>query len=121
LPKYTIEEVKKKIEEMTDKIKNEFKVKIVIEEASKVPAAPPTSADAPVVHALKRAIKTIYKKEAKAIGIGGGTVAAFFRRADFDAACWSKNDETAHQPNEYSIIDNMVGDAKVFAHIFLQE
>jgi succinyl-diaminopimelate desuccinylase len=121
LPKYTIEEVKKKIEEMTDKIKNEFKVKIVIEETSKVPAPPPTSADAPVVHALKRAIKTIYKKEAKAIGIGGGTVAALFRSAGFDAACWSKNDETAHQPNEYSIIDNIVGDAKVFAHIFLQE
>ncbi len=121
LPKYTIEEVKKKIEEMTDKIKNEFKVKIVIEETSKAPAAPPTSADASVVHALKKAIKTIYKKDAKAIGIGGGTVAALFRRADFDAACWSKIDETAHQPNEYSIIDNMVGDAKVFAHIFLQE
>ena len=41
--------------------------------------------------------------------------------ADFEAACWSKVDETAHQPNEYCIIDNMMGDAKVFAHIFLQE
>jgi len=121
LPKYTVEEVKNKIEEMADKIKNEFKVKIVIEETSKVPVSPPTSADAPVVHALIRAVKTIYKKEAKATGIGGGTVASVFRSADFDAACWSKNDETAHQPNEYSIIDNMVGDAKVFAHIFLQE
>jgi len=37
------------------------------------------------------------------------------------AACGSKLDETAHQPNEYSIIDSMVGDAKVFGHIFLQE
>jgi len=25
------------------------------------------------------------------------------------------------QPNEYCIIDNMVGDAKVYGHIFLQE
>ena len=37
------------------------------------------------------------------------------------AACGSKLDETAHQPNEYCIIDNMVGDAKVFGHIFLQD
>jgi succinyl-diaminopimelate desuccinylase len=55
------------------------------------------------------------------MGIGGGTVAAIFRREEFEAACWSRLDETAHQPNEYCIIDNMVNDAKVFAHIFLQE
>jgi len=30
-------------------------------------------------------------------------------------------DETAHKPNEYCIIENMVGDAKVFGQIFLQE
>jgi succinyl-diaminopimelate desuccinylase len=59
--------------------------------------------------------------DGKAMGIGGGTVAALFRRSGFEAACWSRIDETAHQPNEYCIIDNMVGDAKVFAHIFLQE
>ena len=121
LPRYTIKEVEEKIKEMTEKIENEFKVKIILEEAQKAPAAPPTSADAPVVQALKKGIKVIYGKEGKAIGIGGGTVAALFRRTSFSAACWSKIDETAHQPNEYCIIDNMMGDAKVFAHIFLQE
>lgn len=121
LPSYTIEEIEEKIKEMTEKIENEFKVKIILEEAQKAPAAPPTSADAPVVQALKKAIKAVYGKEGKAIGIGGGTVAALFRRVGFSAACWSKIDETAHQPNEYCIIDNMIGDAKVFAHIFLQE
>jgi len=121
LPGYTIEEVTEAIKKMTAKIEKEFKVEIVIEEAQKAPAAPPTPAEAPVVLALKKAIKAIYGKEGKATGIGGGTVAALFRNANFDAACWSKVDETAHQPNEYSIIDNMMGDAKVFAHIFLQE
>ncbi len=121
LPGYTVEEVIEAIKKMTTKVEKEFKVKIVIEEAQKTPAAPPTSAEAPVVQALKKAIKDIYGKEAKAIGIGGGTVAAMFRNANFEAACWSKVDETAHQPNEYCIIDNMMGDAKVFAHIFLQE
>jgi len=121
LPKYTIEEVVKNIKEMINKIENEFKVKITLEETQKAPAAPLTSADAPVAQALKRAIRAIYGKEGKATGIGGGTVAAIFRTANFSAACWSKIDETSHQPNEYCIIDNMMGDAKVFAHIFLQE
>lgn len=121
LPRYTIEEVEEKIKEMIDNIQNEFKVKIISEEIQKAPAAPPTSADAPVAQALKRAIKAIYGKEGKATGIGGGTVAALFRRDNFSAVCWAKVDDTAHQPNEYCIIDNMMGDAKVFAHIFLQE
>lgn len=121
LPRYTIEEVEAKINEMMRKIENEFGVKISMEENQKAPAAPPTSADAPVVHALKKAIKAVYEKEGKAVGIGGGTVAALFRRANYEAACWAKMDETAHQPNEYCIIDNMIGDSKVFAHIFLQE
>ena len=121
LPRYTTEEVLAEIKKMRAKIEKEFKVKIEVKETQKAPAAPPTSAEAPVVHALKKAIKAIYGKEGKAIGIGGGTVAALFRRANFEAACWAKLDETAHQPNEYCIIDNMVGDAKVFAHIFLQE
>ncbi len=121
LPRYTIEEVEAKIKEMMGKIENEFGVKITMEENQKAPAAPPTSADALVVHALKEAIKAVYGKEGKAVGIGGGTVAALFRMADYEAACWAKMDETAHQPNEYCIIDNMIGDSKVFAHIFLQE
>jgi succinyl-diaminopimelate desuccinylase len=121
LPRYTIEEVEAKIKEMMHKIENEFGVKITMEENQKAPAAPPTPADASVVHALKKAIKAVYGKEGKAVGIGGGTVAALFRMADYEAACWAKMDETAHQPNEYCIIDNMIGDSKVFAHIFLQE
>lgn len=120
LPRYTTEEVRAEIEKIAANIEKKFNVKIEVKETQKAPAAPPTSAEAPVVHALKKAIKAVYGKEGKAIGIGGGTVAALFRRANYEAACWAKLDETAHQPNEYCIIDNMVGDAKVFAHIFLQ-
>jgi len=121
LPKYKVEEVEEKIKEMTKKIEEKFKVKTILEEVQKAPAAPPTSIKAPVVLALKKAIKEVYKKEAAPMGIGGGTVAALFRNEGFNAACWAKLDETAHQPNEYCLIDNMIGNAKVFAHIFLQE
>jgi succinyl-diaminopimelate desuccinylase len=121
LPKFPLAEVEKKIKEIAAKIEDQFKVKITIEEQQKAPAAPPTSPKAPVVSALKDAIKEVYNKEAKPMGIGGGTVAAYFRRAGFAAACWSKIDETAHQPNEYCHIDNMMADAKVYAHIFIKK
>ncbi len=121
LPKVKVQDVQDAIRKIAAGIEKKFKVKIHVEIQQKAPAAPPTPVQAPVVLALKKAVRTVYKKDARAMGIGGGTVAAVFRRAGFPAACWSKLDETAHQPNEYCIIDNMVGDAKVFGHIFLQE
>lgn len=121
LPTYKIQDVLKTICKMTASIEKKFRVKINLEVVQEAPAAPPTSTRAPVVQALKKAVREVYQKEARAMGIGGGTVAALFRRAGFPAACWSKLDETAHMPNEYCLIDNLVGDAKVFAHIFLQE
>jgi succinyl-diaminopimelate desuccinylase len=121
LPKFSIDVVEAQIQKLIRKVEKKFNVKISYEEQQRAPAAPPTSARAPVVSALRQAVKDVYHVEAKARGIGGGTVAALFRRAGYEAACWSKIDETAHQPNEYCHIDNMIGDAKVFAHIFLQD
>ncbi len=121
LPRYAVPEVERTVKDLAGKIAKKFNVRIRIEVQQKASAAPPTPAGAPVVLALKKAVKAVYRKDAQAMGIGGGTVAALFRRAGFNAACWAKLDETAHQPNEYCVIDNMVGDAKVFAHVFLQE
>jgi succinyl-diaminopimelate desuccinylase len=121
LPKFSVDRVEDEIKKMMKKVEDKFKVKITFEEQQRAPAAPPTPVRAAVVKALRTAVHEVYGAEAKARGIGGGTVAAFFRRAGYEAACWSKIDETAHQPNEYCQIENMVGDAKVFAHIFLQE
>ncbi len=120
LPGYAVGEVLETIRKIANTVEDRFKVKIKVETIQNAPAAPPTSEDAPVVKALQKAIHDTYGVKGEPMGIGGGTVAAYFRRAGFDAACWSKTDETAHQPNEYCVIDNMLGDAKVFAHIFLQ-
>ncbi len=120
LPQHDVREVLGAIREMADTVEKRFGVRITIEEVQNSPAAPPTPAESPVVKALQQAIRDTYGVEGKPVGIGGGTVAAFFRRDGFEAACWSKTEETAHQPNESCVIDNLVGDAKVFAHIFLQ-
>ncbi|MCX7975045.1 MAG: M20 family metallo-hydrolase, partial [Candidatus Aminicenantes bacterium] len=121
LPKVSVDKVLQTINQITRRIEKKFLVKIQVEEVQKALAAPTTSPRALVVQALKTAVWEVYRKKAVPRGIGGGTVAAFFRRAGFDAACWARIDETAHQPNEYCRIDNMIGDAKVFAHICLQE
>ncbi len=121
LPNYALSDVEKTIGDMIEEIEKKFGVKIETETPQKEEAAPPTPPDAPVVKALKQAIKEVYGREGKAMGIGGGTVAAFLRRAGFHAAVWSTMDEMAHQPDEYAKIENILGDAKVFAHIFLQK
>jgi succinyl-diaminopimelate desuccinylase len=121
LPETKVDAVLKTIGTMIGEIEKEFGVTVTTSSAQREDAAPATPPDAPVVRALSAAIKAVYHVDAKPMGIGGGTVAAFFRRAGFGAVVWSKIDEVAHQPNEYTIIDNMVGDAKVFAHLFLQE
>jgi len=121
LPEIKIDEVHATVEKLAKEVEEEFGVTIEFSSPQRDEAAPATPADAPVVKALAKAIKDVYNVEAKPMGIGGGTVAAFFRREGFNAVVWSKIDELAHQPNEYTKIENMIGDTKVFAHLFLQE
>ena len=121
LPEYTLDQLFKEIDRMCIEIEGEFGVKIEYSTMQKEAAAPATSNDAPVVQRLVKAINAIYQVEAKPVGIGGGTVAAIFRREGLPAAVWSTIDDTCHQPNEYCVIDNMVNDAVVFAHFCLQE
>jgi len=121
LPGYEIEEVLKTISKISERIEKKFNVKIEISTEQYEQAAPSTDVNAPVVQALKNAIKDVYNVEAKPKGIGGGTVAAFFRRKGLPAAVWSTIEDMAHEPNEYDVLDNIVNDAKVFAHVCLQK
>jgi succinyl-diaminopimelate desuccinylase len=121
LPQYKVDEVLKKVREICDSVEKKFRVKIDFDMTQREDAAPATSEDAPVVKKLMTGIKKIYGIEAKPMGIGGGTVAAVFRRAGLPAAVWSTIDDVCHQPNEYCVIDYMVNDAKVFAHVCLQQ
>jgi succinyl-diaminopimelate desuccinylase len=114
LPEYPLAEVKEKIQEMINRIEKKFKVKINTSTDQEEEAAPETSADAPVVQLLSKAVKEICKIDPKVQGIGGGTIAAYFRRCDIPAAVWSTLDDLAHQPDEYCKISNMMDDARVF-------
>ncbi len=121
LPDYSLEEVKQEIRKIADSIEKEFNVTIAFEPVQELQAAPATPPDSPVVKRLQEGVKAVYHVEARPMGIGGGTVAAFFRQAGLPVAVWSTLDDTCHQPNEYAVISNMVNDAKVFAHVALQK
>ncbi|MDR1731013.1 MAG: M20 family metallo-hydrolase [Synergistaceae bacterium] len=83
-------------------------------------AAPPTSADTDIVRLLTDSIREVLNVEPELGGIGGGTFAAFFRRKGIPAAVWSQECETsAHQPDEYTEIQYIVNNAKVFASMMM--
>jgi succinyl-diaminopimelate desuccinylase len=121
LPQYQVDEILDFVKTKVKKIEEKFHVQIEMEFPQKVIAANPTPVDAEVVLKLKKAIKDVYKIDAKPMGIGGGTVAAEFRKHGYNAAVWSTLEDTCHQPNEYIKISNMVNDTKVFVHVALQE
>jgi len=119
LPSYDLEEIKAAVRKIADKIEEQFGVIIEFEAIQEVQAPSPTPHDAPVVTALKSAIKEIYGIDAKPAGIGGGTVAAHFRQRGYPVAVWSRLNGLAHQPNEYCLISNMLENSKVYAHTLL--
>ncbi len=119
LPDYPLGDVDSKMKEICDRIARKFDVEIGIDAEMREEAAPATSTDAPIVGRIASAVKEVYGIDAKPIGVGGGTVAAYLRREGLPCVVWSRMEETMHGPNENALISNIIGDAKVFAHIAL--
>lgn len=120
LPAYPLTDILTAIRTMADEIENRFTVTIEITPVQQVQAPPPTPHEAPVVLALQQAIRDVYQVSAVTAGIGAGTVAAYFRRQGYPAAVWCRITQTAHQPDESCLVENMLGNAKVYAHLCLQ-
>jgi len=119
LPDYDLAKVKERVQALGEEVARQFGVTLKVEPVQELPSPPPTPPDAPVVQALTRAVRKVYGREARPQGIGGGTVAAFFRQAGLPAVVWMTVSHTAHQPNEFCTLSNLLGDARVLAHVFL--
>ncbi|MBN1699729.1 MAG: M20 family metallo-hydrolase [Spirochaetales bacterium] len=120
LPSIDVDDVLQRINAIIHDVEESRGVQIALTVIQRV-SSPPTPKDSPLVPLLKNSIKEVYGKKAVEMGIGGGTVAGHLRRKGYETVVWSKIEETAHMPNEYCIIDNMVGDAKVMASIMTGE
>ena len=83
-------------------------------------AAAPTLPDSDIVRLLCSSIREVLEVEPKLGGIGGGTFAALFRRKGIPAVVWQQECAgVAHQPDEYTEIDYIVNNTKVFASMML--
>jgi succinyl-diaminopimelate desuccinylase len=120
LPREDLGKVMGAIREISDGVQRDFGVEVEVQEVQKA-SSPPTPADAPVVSTLKRAISAVYGVEAVPVGIGGGTVGAFLRKKGIPTVVWSRLEENAHQPNEYCLLSNIMGDALVMALMMLSD
>ncbi|MDR2097046.1 MAG: M20 family metallo-hydrolase [Spirochaetaceae bacterium] len=114
LPRYSASEILEEARRIKAGIEQEYGVKVVISDIQSMKSKA-TPASSPVVKALSAACKEVLGVETRLIGMGGGTVAAFLRNAGIDSVVWSRMDDTAHQPNEYCVIENLLCGAKVMA------
>jgi len=114
LPRYSTDAVLEEIEKIKSKIEKKYHVTVEVIIHHTIESKP-TSVQADVVKKLTGAIGEVYGVKPIPVGIGGGTVAASLRNIGIDCAVWTKTDVSMHQPNEYALLENILGDAKVMA------
>jgi succinyl-diaminopimelate desuccinylase len=114
LPRHPVDEVFREIDRIKAEVEKKHGVTITYDIGQRN-ESPPTSPDSPLVKFLSKNVEEVYKVKTVNVGIGGGTFAAFLRKEGIDSAVWARISHTAHQPNEYALLDNILGDAKVMA------
>lgn len=118
LPEYPLDDVMADLRAVADEVSSSTGAQISLSMLQKADAAPRTPMDSEVIQRLSEAIALTREVTPKLTGMGGGTCAAPFRREGIDAVVWATVASVAHDANEYCIIDNLVGDAKVYALLF---
>ena len=120
LPEFSVDEIIDEVRKLADEISLQSGAEIKVEVVQKAePSSTPENSE--VVIKLKKALIELRKIEPKLVGIGGGTVAAAFRKMGIPAVVWMTADDVEHQPDEYCRIENLVNDAKIFAFIAMSE
>jgi succinyl-diaminopimelate desuccinylase len=114
LPRYPNQAVLKEIDRIANEVADRHHVSVTYSLVQSG-ESPPTPAQAPLIQSLAAAIGEVYGIPARPVGIGGGTVAASLRRIGIDCAVWARLCDSAHQPNEFALVENILGDAKVMA------
>ncbi|MCL2800687.1 MAG: M20 family metallo-hydrolase [Treponema sp.] len=119
LPRYSKDMVLSQIKKINSDIEKKYKVTVKTS-TSQLMTSKPTDVNAPIVKILTNAIINVYNIKPKPIGIGGGTMAASLRNIGLDCAVWTKTETTLHQPDEYVLLDNIIGDAKVMSLLAME-
>ena len=118
IPKYKPEEVIAYAREVADVYERDTGAKINVIPVQNHTAGKVSSTDTLGYRMLSESIESVTGNKPKAVGVGGGTCANFFREKGLDAYVWQVGGGTLHAPNEYVVMDNLVTDAKVFATLY---
>ena len=120
LPVYSSREILDVMNSVARTVETETGTVISLEPVLEETTEHPTPDDAPIVRMLSNAIYQTTNKKAVTGGISGGTCAAILRNNGYKVAVWETIENTAHSPNEFIRIENLINDCKVFAALFLQ-
>ena len=118
LPSADMDKIMEEINSRCAQVEKKYGVEISIEIAHS-DVSKKSNPDSHIIKRLAQVLKDVSGKEARLVGIGGGTVAAHLRNIGMNVAVWSTIDETCHMPNEYTWIKNLQNDAKVMAHLMI--
>ena len=118
LPRYDPEELIDFVKRVADEHQASSGARIDVEVVQLTVSGEPSDVNAEGFQALADAIREVHGVEPKAVGIGGGTCANFFRLQGWNAYVWQSSEGKVHCPNEYCTIDNISDDAKTFALAF---
>ncbi len=119
LPHYNVDDVIDDVKKIAKDMSEETGAKINVDIVQKSDPSK-TDGGSEVVLKLKNALRDLRGIDAKIGGIGGGTVAAAFRRIGIPAVVWMTADDVEHQPDEFCRIKNCIEDAKVFAYLAMR-
>lgn len=120
IPSYTTQEIMDGAKWEILKIEKEYGVEVEMV-AVNLSEASSTEEGAEIVCRLKKALEITHGIKARAVGIGGGTVAAMLRHKGYEACVWSTLDMRAHSVDEYCRISNMIDDAKTMITLMEKE
>lgn len=115
LPQYDPDECVKVAKEVGRMFERRTGAKIEVQAIRVDPAGKASRVDGEGAKALIKAVRRVLPVQPRMMGIGGQTCANWFRQEGLDSYVWETLDEMAHQVNEYTRVDNLVNDTKVFS------
>lgn len=113
LPKYGVDQVLADVERVVGRFSSKHGVRCTVEVVNRDDPSPPTDPASEFPKRLARSIERTRGVQVVPKGIGGGTVAKYFRAQGIPTVVWMTCDETAHQPDEYAKVPNVLADTKV--------
>jgi succinyl-diaminopimelate desuccinylase len=117
LPSYRLDDVVSDVEGLVQKYEKSSGASITLELVQREPAGPATPQTSEIAILLSKAVRETTGVNPRLVGIGGQTVGNLFRRDGIPTAVWSTIADVPHEPNEYSMIKNLISDTKTFAAI----